>query len=376
MNSSTVAVIFHRYLRGGAERITELLAGELKSRGFRFVMLTNDVAPEALDDAQRAFDEIRVHPVPIKGFGESASRMLADAIRPLKPNILWLIGDDYDRIDLMRAAMAPDGKIIFHLHSVPLFQVSLKTNSGFRRLKERLFHSYSRRYHARTRRTAAETDAYVTLCESYANQLRELYPDLANKFISIYNPVNPVAPEACRKQKEVAYVGRLSYADKRVDNLLRIFAKVSPTHSDWTLRIIGDGPERHNLERLASELGIADHVDFLGYVDNPHKALTSAPILCLTSEIEGWGMALVEAMQAGAVPMAFDCSPGVAELLADGRGILIPTGNLDAYASALADLMDNPSRRAPLLAAHSAFLKRLNPDIVIEQWINLFTRQN
>lgn len=372
MNRKTCAVIFHRYLRGGAERVTETLVGELRKRGFRFVLLTNEVAPEALEDARHTFDEIRVHKSPIKGFGESDTRALAEAISPLMPDIVWLIGDDYDRLDLLRPAMAPGGKIIFHLHSVPFFQVRLKTASGFRRLKERLLHTYSRRYQARTRSTATDADAVVTLCEGYARQLRELYPDLASKFISIYNPVKPVAVAHCEKRREVAYVGRLSFADKRVDNLLRIFAKVSPTHPGWTLRLIGDGPERQKLELLVSELGIADKVDFAGYVDNPVQELASASILCLTSDIEGWGMALVEAMQTGVVPMAFNCSPGVAELLADGRGALITPGNLDAYAAALADLMDDPDRRAAILATHPQFLASLDLQTISNRWATLF----
>ncbi len=106
----------------------------------------------------------------------------------------------------------------------------------------------------------------------------------------------------CEKKKEVLFVGRLTYADKRVDRLLRIWAEVSKQNPDWSLHIIGDGKDRPNLEKLAGELALKN-ITFHGYRD-PAPHCESASVLCMTSTFEGWPQVLVEAMSSGVVPIA------------------------------------------------------------------------
>lgn len=359
-----VAVIVHRYLSGGAERITERLVKALRPGGFRFTLFTNETVAEP-----KNFDHVHVYPTRIRGFNESATRAIAKEIAPLCPDIVWLIGDDYDRLDLLRPAMAPQGKIIYHLHSIPFFQVGLKTSKAVAMIREKVFHTYTRRYRRRTAATLRNVDSYITLCNGYARQLQHLYPDEADKIQAIYNPAPETSFNPQPKQREIIYVGRLSYADKRVDNLLRIFARVAPTHPDWTLKIIGDGPARPALEELARKLEF-NQVQFLGY--QPKINMSESTIICLTSVVEGWGMSLVEGMQQGVVPIAFNCSAGVEELLSDGRGILVEPDNIDEYARKLTELMDSPELRSKILATHQTFLQKLDIHNILKHWLPIF----
>ncbi len=382
MNINIIAVI-PNYLGGGAETVTDSIVSALKLHGIKVILVTEKVINECRHRVDALYSKVLIANFPLAHYSVRTTQLLADLIRPEQADILWLIGDEFAAIPTLRRALKPDGKILYHLHSIPFFQVRLKdTYYGNRtnrfaytkwyllkHMRERLFKSYTRRYMRRTMQTATDINAFITLCKSYADDLRLRYPELAYKFISIYNPApHYVRNSETPKRKELIYVGRLSFADKRVDNLLRIFAKVSHGHKGWTLRIVGDGPERQNLESLSAELGIADYTEFTGYVDNPSDALSSASILCLTSDIEGWPTALVEAMQHGVVPMAFNCSQGVAELLADGRGILIPPGDIDEYANRLSQLMASPDLRAEITATHMPFLSQLSIDIIINQW--------
>lgn len=360
-----IAVVFHNYLRGGAESVVETLSRKLREYGYRIELFTNKVDENAVEHASTAYDAINVYPEPIRGFGSEASAAIAAEIAPMKPDVIWLIGDDYDGLEHMRAILNPGGKLVFALHSVPFFQVKLKTKSSLKRLRERFFHSYSSRYNMRTRLTLAAVDSYVVLCKGYADQLKELYPEFANKIHIIHNPIRTV-PSPQIPSKDIAYIGRLTIADKRVDNLLRIFANVHTAFPEWRLCIIGNGPDRKVLERLTDELNLTGAVVFCGYQSIPH--LDGAQIICLTSDIEGWGMALIEGMQQGAVPVAFGCSAGVSEILADGRGIEIPPGDLKAYADALNRLIQSPELRKTMIVRAKPFLESLNINNIIGKW--------
>ncbi len=230
--------------------------------------------------------------------------------------------------------------------------------------REKFVHTYSQRYLRRTAATLAAVDSYVVLCQGYAEQLRKLFPDFVNKIRVINNPVLTVA-EPKTPTNTIAYVGRLTRGDKRVDNLLRILALAKPWEKGWKVRIIGDGPDRQNLEELAAELKLRN-VEFAGFQSPPD--LEGAQIVCLTSDVEGWPTALIEGMQQGAVPVAFGCSAGVSEILTEGRGIEIRPGDLRAYADALTRLMASPELRKQIAARAKPFLDSMQTKNIIEKW--------
>jgi len=108
--------------------------------------------------------------------------------------------------------------------------------------------------------------------------------------------------------------------EKRVDDVLRVFARVTATHPTAILKVIGDGPERAALEDLARDLGVAERVDFLGHQprDSVVQEMTSASALLLLSVWEGERLSNVvkEAMACGCIPIVTR-SPGIDELVAD-----------------------------------------------------------
>lgn len=145
-------------------------------------------------------------------------------------------------------------------------------------------------------------------------------------------------------QKEILYVGRLSRSDKRVDRLIRIWSKIWKRNPEWKLRIIGDGPDKESLMRLSSRYG-AGNILFEGY-KNPAGFFANASVICLTSQMEGYPVALTEGICMGLVPIAFDCSEGIRDLLQGGKsGILIKPFDLNRYASELEKLMKDEALR-------------------------------
>ena len=128
------------------------------------------------------------------------------------------------------------------------------------------------------------SDKVVFLSSRYAQDALQLAgaPERARLY-SIPNLLTyePVETGPCRKENAVLYVGRLVDSPKKVDRLLNVWKRVQPRHPDWSLYLLGDGPERGALERLAARLKL-ENVHFEG-VRDPAPYYRKARILCLTS---------------------------------------------------------------------------------------------
>jgi teichuronic acid biosynthesis glycosyltransferase TuaC len=138
---------------------------------------------------------------------------------------------------------------------------------------------------------------------------------------------------------------------KRHADVLRAMWHLRDTHPGLRWLVVGDGPEREPLERLALELGVAERVEFRGAL--PHEAAVaaarSADVFVLPSVDEAFGVAYIEAM-AGAVP-AIGCrgEPGPEELARLGAGMtLVPPRDPQALADALSALLADGSLRQRL----------------------------
>lgn len=145
----------------------------------------------------------------------------------------------------------------------------------------------------------------------------------------------------------VVAIGRL-VAQKAFDDLIGAFAVVR-ARTKARLVIFGDGPERSRLERLVTDLGLADAVFLEGRTPNPYWLLARADVFALSSTWEGQGQVILEALALGTPVVSTDCPSGPRELLDGGRyGILVPPGDPPALAEAILGLLGDPARRAEL----------------------------
>ena len=160
-------------------------------------------------------------------------------------------------------------------------------------------------------------------------------------------------PEAGRAAGErMLFVGRLA-GIKGVPVLLRALARVAERRPAARLALVGDGPERGAIEREARRLGIADRVEFLGYLDQEAVAaeLARSDLFVLPSFAEGVPVVLMEAMASG-LPVVATRVAGVGELVEDGvSGRLVAPGDEGALAQAIEAMLADRDGRAAMAQA-------------------------
>lgn len=130
---------------------------------------------------------------------------------------------------------------------------------------------------------------------------------------------------------------------KRISDAIRALAAIRARHGDAQLMIVGDGPARPHLEKLAADLGLGDCVRFAGFQPDPRPFLEAMDVLILASASEGLPLNLVEGMFAARPIVATDVA-GSNEVVIDGKtGFLVPLGRPDLLAGKIVELLEDPA---------------------------------
>jgi len=197
-------------------------------------------------------------------------------------------------------------------------------------------------------------DRYIAISESTRDKLIEhgVKPERIDIVHCGFDPIvaqearaeagvgEPEAPTLVTASRLVPY--------KRVDLVVRALAKLARDHPTIRLRIVGQGPERERLEALAEELGVASNVEFVGYVpvhDDVLKIIAKASVFVSASEIEGFGISVVEAAAVG-TPFVITDLPVFREVTNDGTGgLLFRLGDADDLADKVNRLLSDSALR-------------------------------
>ncbi|UXY23769.1 glycosyltransferase family 4 protein [Streptomyces cynarae] len=184
-------------------------------------------------------------------------------------------------------------------------------------------------------------------------------------------PLTPGTPSP-RTEKAVACIGRLSH-DKGVDLLLDVWAQAAPRQPGWILRIHGAGEKETELRQQCAELNLDDSVEWAGQTDDVTEALRRSSVCVQSSRREGFPLVLLEAMACGVPCVAFDCSPGVREIVRDGEdGLLARHGSTSELARHLVRLMSDEKLRDTLGTRARENVRRFAPDVITRRWEELF----
>jgi N-acetyl-alpha-D-glucosaminyl L-malate synthase BshA len=130
---------------------------------------------------------------------------------------------------------------------------------------------------------------------------------------------------------------------KRVEDVVKVFGKVREK-MDVKLLLVGDGPERQNIEQLARDLDLCDGISFLGKQDAVEEVLSIADLFIMPSETESFGLAALEAM-ACEVPVISSNAGGIPELGIDGKtGFMCDVGDVDTMAEKAIYILEDEKR--------------------------------
>jgi glycosyltransferase involved in cell wall biosynthesis len=241
-------------------------------------------------------------------------------------------------------------------------------------------------YNRLDRWSLPRADRVVTVCEAFAKQLVKMGIPRARIHVQ-HNSIRPEpivsAPEmyAFRRklgvkddERMILAVGRLSREKAQID-LLHAFKKLSEAHAEINPRlvIVGDGPERENLEATAASLGISDRVIFAGHVKNVEAYYAAADVLANPSHSEGSPYVLLEAMAAN-LPIVATAVGGVSEMVENNQtALLVPAGDPQAMADAIARVLRD-EQLAQRLAASASTLGsfRFSPESCVRSLAKIY----
>jgi len=177
-------------------------------------------------------------------------------------------------------------------------------------------------------------------------------------------------PKSSDKSNTVLSVGRL-HEQKGFDLLLHAWESIEAQFPKCSLRIVGEGPKRTELERQIVQTGL-QHAALAGKSEAIADEYAKAALFVLSSRYEGLPLALIEAMWCGVPCVAFDCPQGPAELLAEERGWLAGNGDIQALTRQISYVLTHPEEaqeramRAQLYArAH------YSETAIMPQWVTL-----
>lgn len=219
---------------------------------------------------------------------------------------------------------------------------------------------------------------YVLLSEGFVPIFRDFTGLSETKKLTVIpNPLTidtaGLAADPANKDASILYVGRIDHHQKRVERLLMIWERIYDRLPDWRLDIVGDGPERARLETWVSEKALP-RVRFHGFAD-PSTYLSRAAMLLLTSEYEGFGLVILEAMAFGAVPVVYGSYAAVYDIINNGADgyIMPPPFSTESFCDKVTTLAENKSLRIDLGNAAITAVNRYERSHIISRWNQLFT---
>ncbi len=356
----TVALFFFRLAEaGGAERMICWLAGALVERGFRVILVSWDepgakpffplhsaVIWKKMGFHSGLFDKFR------------RTRELARALRNNGANVLlgFVISNDKT---VYAAAKLSGVKLIVAERNAPTMywlrysRLQRWFSFGLMHLADRI------------------TVQMPSFPESYPVSLRRRIEVIPNSVLAACQIARPDMANTAGRFVLLA-VTRLDSVQKRIDCLIRAFARIASTYPEWDLQIIGDGPEDATLRRIVTELGLSGRVSIEPARSDVSDVYVHAHLFVIPSLWEGFPNALAEALSHGLPAVGFADAAGVVDLIGDDAGWLARELDDDASLAGALELAiaDDPER----VQRGSKGIQKMgayDPQIQFDRWVAL-----
>ncbi|MEO5774061.1 MAG: glycosyltransferase [Sphingomicrobium sp.] len=314
---------------GGTARATMMIVNGLVERGYDVSLVVARGSGALTSELDRRVKLIELKAAAARGAGMlSALKGLVATIKAERPVRLVSAGNHMHVMATLAYVRA----------AVPGCSLILKMTNPVERQRSGRFGNLLRRGWYRW--AFGKADRVLLIADSTRGEMARTYSAAAAKLRVVDNPyitdamLDAGAEPAAFEPGRLLAIGRL-VAQKNYPLMLRALAR--SRELEWTLDILGDGPLLDGLQSMARELGIADRVNFRGFVPNTVDYLRSAHALLLSSAWEGQGAVLLEALACGCPVVATRSTAAVGDVLGEGRyGTLVPPGDEEALAQAIA----------------------------------------
>lgn len=380
---ANISFMLQSFPGGGTERVIMNLAQPLTERGHKVFLFVHELIENKFPEGELPITYIKL-PYKVRRSGNYDT--ILEAVKKYDIKIFFAPITCPDYLKKLRSTGLC--KVVFVLHGTPFYEKAQKlgritrpqkfsVGSWIKRkvltnLKYKLgYYDWSvlRKY----KKVYSNVDAYGVLFDGYGMQLaKAMGIDYDKSYLyTLQNPIpeQNVEAVATKREKRIAYVGRLGYWDKRLDRLLAVWKRVYANFPDWNLLLVGDGDDSENLHKIVVEENLP-RVEFLGWQNDPTSFYRTSEIMCMTSMVEGCPMALLEAQQCGCATIAFDCSHGVREILSPNweSGVYVPNGDIEAYAEALSRLMSDDELRKKIQKNGPESVRRFSVEASVQQY--------
>lgn len=202
----------------------------------------------------------------------------------------------------------------------------------------------------------------------------------ASNITAIGNPVTiPVDLNGFsldNKLKQLLYVGRMDYENKRVNRIVEAWQDIVEKHKDWELVLVGDGPHKQQLMNYVNQHKI-NRVRFEGFqVEAPIRYYKDASIFMLTSDLEGFGLVIIESMSLGCVPIVYGSYEAAYDIIDQGVcGFVTPKPYSEAKTTEKMELLMNDDKlRLDMAKKAMEKAKSFSIDSISQKWYELFNK--
>lgn len=225
---------------------------------------------------------------------------------------------------------------------------------------------------------ASHSSRFVLLSQGFIKPLVEFAKlESTDNLECIPNPVTLDSTfeveQISLKKKQLLYVGRMDFSPKRVERIVHLWENLSQFWLDWELVLVGDGLQKKELEEYVASHSVP-RVRFEGFKKNPTKNYEEASILLLTSDMEGFGLVIVEGMTYGCVPVVYGSYEAVYDIIEDGKSGYITSMpyNSKEMEDKVNVLMQDEQKRKQMAANAIDQSKKFSLGYVAQMWYNLF----
>lgn len=351
MHNNVIIFYINSLAHGGAERVIIQLAKHFSDAGYRAVIMTSYVADNEYplpEKVERYYIDAEKNKGSLLSRNIRRIRAVRKKCRELRPDVLISFMGESN----LRAIIATVG-------------LKVKTIISIRNDPNIIYRGILGKF------TAKFIFPFADGCVFQTEEAKKWFPKrLQKKSEIIFNEVdNSFFDAEYSGGSDIVAIGRIE-EQKNFPLLIKAFAKISDDFPQNDLFIYGSGKLCENIKEYILQNEVESRVHMMGITDSVVSVLKNAALFVLSSDYEGLPNVLLEAVAVGVPCVATDCPCGGPRLIIENgvNGVLVPTGDADALANAMAEILSD-SDAAKLLGKNAQkSAERFRPENVFMQW--------